>query len=78
MSFCATSWTATGRSLAGWTWFRDGYLVVRSDGPLLRLELVDDPDGRRLARRLNQKWWRTFEALQTTGTVDPFFDAMAD
>jgi hypothetical protein len=70
--------TESALSEAGWTYFRDGYLAVRADGPLLRLELVGDPYGRRLARRLNQKWWRTFEALQTAGTVDPFFDAMAD
>jgi hypothetical protein len=70
--------TESALSEAGWAYFRDSYLAVRGDGPLLRLELVGDPCGRQLARRSNQKWWRTFEALQTAGAVDSFFDAMGD
>jgi hypothetical protein len=38
-------------SEAGWTFFRDGHLRLRGDGPLPRLELVGDRYGRGIAKR---------------------------
>jgi hypothetical protein len=61
---------------AGWRWFCDGYLALRQDQPLPRLELVGDLYGRQVARRRNQRFVNPYEAMQDSGTIDPYFAAV--
>jgi hypothetical protein len=68
--------TESALSEAGWRYFADGYLALRDESALSRLELVDDLHDRQMARRRNQRFVKRYEAMQDSGTIDPYFAAV--
>ena len=53
-----------------------GYLALRDEGLLPQLELVGDLYGRQVARQRNQRFVNRYEAMQDSGTIDPYFAAV--
>jgi hypothetical protein len=57
-------------------YFHRGYLRLRDDDFPPRLELVGDRQDWRITMQRNRRLIKLYEAMQDTGTIDPFFSTV--